>query len=245
MNAAKHTLLVSVLFLCITVSARADEGQRRRMGNATRVHLGPIYGFYTINTKHASQPFSQPGFLVGLRKEIHYDRSFKNYFSFGVDYFLNGLAFKSYYFKPDSVKLYDKKFAYSYSLFIHELHVPLHFKFLLKRADNSLYSPYIVGGYHLRYLVNSNLTVKQNSVFVKKDNPEVTFNTPLISKKLNAFVSLGFGWQKNNLASSKGSFFAELNFRYGFSPYTFETDYAATSLNINGAHLALALGFKL
>ncbi len=242
----KHTLWLSVLCLFLSNICMADDGpQRKKTGNATRINFGPVISLYTINKKHATAPTQKISVLAGFRREVHVDRTYKSYFSFGIDYFFHGLNFKSYYFKPDSIKLYDKSFGYNYALNLHELNLPLQYKFLFKRADNSLYSPYITLGYHLRYLLFSNLKITQNGNLIKKDNPDVTFNNPIMTNKLNAFVSTAFGWQKNNLASSKGSFFVELNFRYGFSPYLFEADYAASSLNINGLHLSLQLGLKL
>ena len=173
------------------------------------------------------------------------NREYNTYFLIGVDYFFHGLTFKSYYFKPDTLKLYDKSFGYTYSLFIQEINIPFQFKYLFKREDNSLYSPYIAVGYHLRCLLPGTLKVKQNGELVKSDEPDLTFKNPLFWNKLNAFVSASVGWQKNHLTpSAKGSFFAELNFRYGFSAYSFQTDYSASSLYINGGHLSLLIGLK-
>jgi hypothetical protein len=122
--------------------------------------------------------------------------------------------------------------------------LPVQVKYLFKRADNSLYSPYLVAGYQLRYLLPSSLKVKQNGKLIKDDNPDLKFKNGLLVNKMNAFVSLGLGWQKNSLRNAKGSFFVEVNGRYGFSPYYFETNYSASSLYINGAHLSLQVGLK-
>ncbi|MCE3227555.1 MAG: hypothetical protein K0S32_2106, partial [Bacteroidetes bacterium] len=43
---------------------------------------------------------------------------------------------------------------------------------------------------------------------------------------------------------SRGSFFMELNARYGFSPYFFQEDYTASSMFMNSVHLSLFMGFK-
>ncbi len=187
-----------------------------------------------------------PGLNFGLKREIKADRSRKTFFTFGLEYFMHAFNYYSYYFRPDTLKIYDKKLMnYKYAVFLHEINAPLQLKVLFKRADNSLYSPYLSVGYHLRYLLTSNLMIFKNGELYKKDSPEWTFKNPLISNKLNAFMSASIGWQKNILASSKNSFFVELNYRYGFSQYSFQRDYSATSMYINGTHLCLLMGVKL
>lgn len=210
-----------------------------------RIDLGPAFGFYTINTNHAQNPLPRPSASIGFKKEFRVGSEYNTYFLIGIDYFFHGLTFKSYYFNPDSLKLYDKSFGYTYSLFIHELDLPLQFKYLLKREDNSLFSPYIAIAYHLRYLLPGSLKVEQNGQTIKTDALDLKFKNPLFYNKFNAFVSASVGWQRNSLsARSKGSFFAELNFKYGFSAYSFQTNYSASSLFINGTHLSLQIGLK-
>jgi hypothetical protein len=216
----------------------------RTAGNGTRINFGPVIGFYSINKNHATRPSQKPSLLVGFKREIHLGNEYKTFFLFGIDYFLHGLNFKSYYFDPDSLKIYDKSFSYSYSVVIQELNLPLQVKYLFKREDNSLFSSYVTAGYHLRYLLPGSVKVSQNGNQIIEDQPEIKFKNPLFNEKLNSFASLGVGWQKNSLTSSKGSFFVELNLRYGFSPYYFETSYTASSLYINSLHLSLQLGLK-
>jgi hypothetical protein len=127
---------------------------------------------------------------------------------------------------------------------MHELNIPIQVKYLFKRADNSLFSPYVTVAYHLRYLLPGRLKVRENGNLILEDNPEVRFRNSLLDKKMNAFISAGLGWQKNSLRASKGSFFAELNVRYGFSSYFIETSYAASALYMNAVHISLQLGLK-
>ncbi len=216
----------------------------KNYGNGIRLSIGPCVGFYTINKNHAKSPQQRLSAIIGFRKEFKVGRDYRTFFLVGVDYFFHGLNFKSYYFKPDSLKLYDKSFKYDYTLLINELNLPVQFKYLLKRGDNSLFSPYVSIGYHLRFLLPSSLKVKQDGQLIKSDNPDLKFKTPFLYNKINSFVSASVGFQKNSLSNSKGSFFAELNFRYGFSPYYFQTDYSPTSLYINSTHLSLQLGLK-
>lgn len=216
----------------------------RKQGNGTRFGFGPLVGFYTLKNKHSVQPSAKMSAMVTLKREICVDNNFKGFFLFGLDYLFHGLNYRSYYFKPDSIKLYNKTFDYSYALFIHEINLPLEVKYLFKQEDNSLFSPYVLLAYSLRYLIQGNLTVTENGNFVKKDAPVMKFKTPLFNNKLNSSLTIGAGWQKNSLHSSKGVFFVELNYKYGFSPYYFESAYSASSVFINSGHLNLMIGLK-
>jgi hypothetical protein len=241
----KHRALIIVLFFFFSIHAFPGESPApKKGGNGNRLYFGPVVGFYSINKKHAINPSQKMSATFGFKRELNVGRDYKVFFLIGVDYFFHGLNFRSYYFRPDTLQVYDKSFGYNYSLFIHELNLPLQFKYLFKREDNSLFSPYVSFAYHLRYLLPGNLKITENGNKIKDDSPDVKFKNPLIIDKLNAFVSIGLGWQKNSLTSSKGSFFVELNYRYGFSAYYFETDYAPSSLYINSTHLSILLGLK-
>ena len=50
-----------------------------------------------------------PGLNFGLKREIKADRSRKTFFTFGIEYFMHGLNYYSYYFRPDTLNIYDKK----------------------------------------------------------------------------------------------------------------------------------------
>ncbi len=213
-------------------------------GSRIRLHLGPAFGFYTINPNHANNPQQNFNFLLGLNKELKLSRDYKSFVLIGVDYFLHGLNFNSYYFPAGTLQLYDNNFEYNYNLHVNELQLPVQFKYLFNPEHNSLFSPYLCVGYHLRYLLPSKIRVNYYGNIVEEDMAELKFKTPLLMEELNAAVSLSLGWQKNSLASSKGSFYIEANLRYNFSPYYFEKDYAASSLYINSTHLIVQLGIR-
>lgn len=238
----KHKVLILFLFFSLKLLCFTPRG--RTPGAGIRVFFGPAYAFYNINKNHAVNAVPKMSAMAGFRKEFRFDREYKAFFLFGVDYFFHGLNFKSYYFKQDSIKLYDKTFPYDYSLFIHEVNLPVQFKYSFTRENNSLYSPYIMAGYHLRYLLPGILNVSQNGDAIINDDADLKFKNPLIYNKINSFISIAAGWQKNRISSSRSSFFVEADFRYGFSPYYFAKDYAPSSLFISSTHIGLHLGLK-
>jgi hypothetical protein len=214
------------------------------MGAGVRFFFGPSYGFYQLNKNHAQNAVSKMSAMAGFRKEVRCDRNYKFFFLFGVDYFFYSFGYKSYYFKPDSLQLYDKEFRYDHSLFAHELSLPLQVKFSFRRENNSLFSPYVMFGYHFRYMLPASLTISDETGKVKTDEVDLQFKNKLFYKNVNSGLAVSVGWQKNSLSKSRGSFFMELNARYGFSPYFFQEDYTASSMFMNSVHLSLFMGFK-
>ena len=108
---------------------------KKNTGLGIRFGFGPTIGIYSVNTHHAKSPTPKISALFSFKKEVLCDRDYKFFFLFGVEYFVHGLNFKSYYFKPDSLQLYDKTFPYNYSLVIHELDLPLQVKYSFKREN--------------------------------------------------------------------------------------------------------------
>ncbi|MBK9285173.1 MAG: hypothetical protein IPM51_12805 [Sphingobacteriaceae bacterium] len=213
-------------------------------GQGFRFGFGPCVGFYKINTNHAQSPSGRMSACVNFKKEIRCDREHKVFFLFGVEYFFHGINFRSYYFDQDTLQLYDKKFVYDYSLFIQEIQVPLQMKFSFNRENNTLFSPYVALGYHLRILLPTNVTVKQDGNQILKTSETMLFRNKVMSDRLNSFVSITAGWQKNTINNSRSGIFIEVSYKQGFSPYYFQSKYAANSLWINSSHLSLQVGLK-
>ena len=201
----KHRVLILFTFFTLKLFCIHFPPAGNR-GNGYRFIFGPSIGFYNINTNHAQISSPKMSALIGFRREIRLDKQFQSFFLFGIDYYFHGLNFKSYYFKKDSLKLYDKSFAYNYSLFIHEIDIPLQVKHSFARENNSLYSPYLMLGYHLRFLLPANVDVTQNGNILTNKWEELNFKHPLLSNKINCFVSASFGWQKNAINKSKAGF---------------------------------------
>jgi len=235
---------VLCLILFCNYSGIASTVPNSHFGNRIRLHLGPALGFYTINPNHADQARQKFSFLMGLNKEFRLGGDYKTFVLIGFDYFYHGLGFRSYYFPPDTIQIYDKNFDHDYVLKMHEIQLPFQFKYLFKPEHNSLFSPYIAIGYHLRYFLPASLNVSYFGNTKANNQTDLKFKTPLLIDQLNAAVSLSVGWQKNSLASSKQSFYVELNYRYNFSPYIFNESFAANSLYMNSTHLILQLGIR-
>ena len=248
----KVKFILFIFFLSLNLNCFSDKPPRfykmSTMGESrivrTRVMIAPVLSFYTINKNHASNPQQKMSGLFSLKEEVRLNYKHNMYFLFGVEYMVHGLNFKSYYFKPDSIQLYKGDMNYTYSLYMHEIDIPLQLKLCFSHENNAIFTPYFMIGYHLRTLLDANLKVKQDGELVYKTYEVVSFKNQLITKRNNPFVSVTLGIQKNNLKTYKSCIFAEITYRYGFSPYLLKDSFAPSSLYITGNHLNLGLGFK-
>jgi hypothetical protein len=210
----------------------------------SRVYIAPVVSSYKINRNHASSPRQKMSGAIGIKEEVRLSEAHNFFFLFGIEYMVHGLNFNSYYFKKDSIQLYTGEFNSTYNLYLHEVDIPIQMKVSFNRENNSLYSPYIMLGYHFRTMLAGNLNVKQNGESIDKRVEKITFKNSLFNERCNTFISLTLGVQKNNPNTQRKCIFAELNYRWGFSPYLLTDHFTPSSLYINGNHLSICLGIK-
>ena len=91
----------------------------------TRIMIAPVISFYKINKNHASGVAQRMSGIISMKEEFRLNSSHTMFLSIGAEYFIHGLKFSSYYFKPDSLQLYDGEMKYAYNLYMHELDIPI------------------------------------------------------------------------------------------------------------------------
>jgi hypothetical protein len=231
-------------FICIVVfNTTLVFGQSHNSRDSyTRFGIAPVVGFYKLNSHHAVNAKARMSFSAFLKREKSMDRSNRVFLSMGIEYLLHGVSYRSYYFSQDTLQLYDGSMGYSYRMNIGELNLPIQGKLTFKSTTNSLFTPYISVGYHLRYIMNTNLKVDQDGAQLKDEFVHLKFRNPLLHERFNAFAGINFGVQNHRTRSNSITIFLELSYRYGFSPYYFKTNYSASSVFLNSQHLALNLG---
>jgi hypothetical protein len=243
----KYTFLFLFIFGFVGLSSAEPILPKKRNTDPRfrlRLTVAPVVSIYKVNKNHASNPKQKMSGYVSLREEIRLNRSHTGFLLIGLEYLVHGVNFNSYYFKPDSIQLYDGNMDAKYALNIHEIDVPVQIKYSFTRENNSLFSPYIMFGYHFRTLLFGVLTVQENGQQVKVKKEELTFKTPLFTPKNNPFVSITAGFQRNWPNSTRNCLYAELSYRLGFSPYLLSDTFTPSSLYIRGSHFALGLGVK-
>ena len=241
-----------ILLFCISFVYSTEPNKIIRTGNhvpksplmRTRASISPVISFYRINKNHAGTPSQKMSGLISVKEEIRLNEKHTVFFLIGAEYMVHGLNFASYYFKPDSIHLYTGSFDYTYSLYIHEIDIPIQMKLSFGHENNKIFTGYFMLGYHFRELITGKLKVKQNGEVIEKKNVDVTFKNPLITPRNNPFISLTLGLQKNHPNNTRRCIFAEASFRFGISPYQITDSFAPSSLYINGNHLVFSLGMK-
>lgn len=246
----KYFITVILLFQFCLVSAQ-DEGARRsrnRLKNPivkTRIGISPVLGLYKSNKYATTGTKPKMAFNFSLKEEIRLDRKSQSFLLVGVEYMFHGVNFNSYYFYGDSLKLYTpERLKYKYSITIHELDFPILLKHSFQKETNTIYSSYIFAGYCYRWIIESHLKVTDNGEELVNQYEPLKFKSPAFNTANSSFLSVGGGFQKNT-QSRHNAVFAELQFRYGLSPFYFNESFAPSSLYTSGHFILLTVGFKI
>jgi len=244
-----YLLLLGFLGTALQAMAQEEDGgkqlrvKRRNPRVKTRLGFSPVLGIYSANKHHTSGARQKMAFNLSLKEEFRLDKHNRCFFMAGAEYMMHGLSFNSYYFYPDSLKLYTGKMNYKYSLLIHEVDFPLQFKLSFQKETNRIWTRYIYGGYCYRWLVASHLKVTRSGEDIDSRSVKLKFKLPAFNPVNSSFFNIGFGIQKN-APLRHNAVFAELQFRYALSPFYFSEDFAPSSLYMNGHHVLLTVGVK-
>lgn len=193
----RHTYLLVFTFLfSFVLHAQEDGGKRLRIKRKnpimkTRLGFSPVIAFYGGNKNHTSNVKQKIAFSFSLKEEIRLDKKNQSFLFIGADYIQHGVSFNSYYFYADSIPLYDKTYRYKYNLRIHEINIPLQFKYSFQRENNSMYSSYIFAGYCYRWLIANNLEVSGEGANIVSKKTDLKFKLPAFSYYNNSFFSVG------------------------------------------------------
>src|SRR5688500_7465290 len=99
------------VFLFLVAVTFQSAAQRAKGGHGTTISLGPVLGFYKLDSRHAVAPARKTSLVAGIRREIRADREYRTFIQFGAEYFIHGLNYSSYFFTQDTLQLYDRSFG--------------------------------------------------------------------------------------------------------------------------------------
>lgn len=247
-NHLKYFFVFCLSFILLQSTAQEDGGKklRNKRNNPivkTRISLSPVLGIYTPNKNHTSNAKQKMAFCFSIKEEFRLNKKNKDFLMIGAEYMLHGVNFNSYYFYSDSLKLYNGKMNYKYQLTIHEVDFPIQLKHSFQKETNAIFSSYIFAGYCYRWIVASNLKVDNNGNEIVNQSERTPFKSPAFNSVNSSFLTAGFGFQKNTPLNYK-AIFAELQFRYGLSPFYFNENFTPSSLYITSHFIYLTIGFK-
>ncbi len=241
----KYLILFLVLFW--VGGLLAQRGQNNAQKNPriqTKISVSPVLAFYKVNRHHAGKATQKMAFCFSVKEEIRIDKKSQSFIAIGVEYFLHGLKFNSYYFPKDSIKLYNGNMNATYNLTIQEIDFPVLIKRSFQRENNALLSGYFFASYSYRLLIKSQLSVSYYGDEAAYDNGNLQFKIPAFSTNASSFLSAGAGFQKNNPNKHK-SVYGEIQYKYGLSPLYIKQKYAPSSLFISSHFVCLTVGIKI
>ena len=246
----KYLISLGLLLQFCFVSAQDDGGIRLRTRRKnpivkTRISISPVLGIYRSNKHHTSGTKPKMAFNFSLKEEIRLDKNNQNFLLVGVEYMLHGVNINSYYFYADSLQLYTpERLKYKYSLTIHELDFPVLLKHSFQKETNAIFTSYIFAGYCYRWIIQSHLKVTENGNELVDQYETLKFKSPAFNPVNSSFLAMGGGFQKNTTLRHN-AVFAEIQFRYGLSPFYFNESFAPSSMYINSYFVLLTVGFKI
>jgi hypothetical protein len=246
----KYLITILFAFTFLVASAQEDGGKRLRNARKnprvkTRIGISPVIGLYKTNKNHTAYTRPKMAFNISLKEEIRLDRNNKDFLMIGAEYMFHGLNFNSYYFYSDSLQLYTAdRLRYKYSLTIHEVDFPIQLKHSFQKETNTIFSSYIFAGYCYRWLIESNLKVTENGNELVNQREPLKFKSPAFNPVNSSFFNIGAGFQKNTTLMHN-AIYAEIQFRYGLSPFYFNESFAPSSMFTNSHFIMLTVGFKI
>lgn len=241
-------LLISLSFQCFQGFSQEDGGiklrnKRKNPLVKNRIGISPVIGLYKPNKNHTKNTQQKKSFCISVREEFRLDKTNREFLMIGAEYMLHGLSFNSYYFYSDSLKLYNGNMNYKYNLTLHEIDFPILLKHSFQKETNKIYSSYIFAGYCYRWMVASRLKVDYNGNELISANQKITFKSPAFNPVNSSFFSAGFGIQKN-IPLDYRAFFAEVQVRYGLSPFYFNDSFTPSSLYTTSHFFHATVGYK-
>ncbi len=210
----------------------------------SKVNVGVLYQIYTRNTYHSAEAQYGMSYLFGYHNEFALNKQKQNKFiSIGIEWMHHSFSYSSYYFYPDSIKLYTGNMNYRYYASMNELNFPIQYKYCFSRENNDIHGMYFCLGYIYRVTLLSHLSASFKGSEVNSSSLRPPFKIGVLSPYANSYAGISVGYQKNN-PLGRMRMFMELYARYSFSPFLINTDYTANSLYFNNYTIGIALGVK-
>jgi hypothetical protein len=254
-----QTLTKFILIIICTVSTAMAQNVEYRKGKVkNRISIAPIASIYKNHPQLTTGTKANAGFCGSYKSEILLGR--RSSLLMGLDYFSQGFTFHGYYVAPGYTYLFDKTYAYTHEVSVHELQLPVAMKRAFNNEKDNKYTPYYFVGAGLRYILNSYYVISNDStetvVYDGKGNMDFEYqvftqmaNTLFggkgksITRKLNSFIYGGLGMQYNLRGSGKALYF-ELSYKYGISRLHYTGYNNSNNLNIKDSHLLFNFGLR-
>lgn len=210
----------------------------------SKITAGILLQQYYYNHFHSGNLSAGVSYMIGFHQEFAVDGiKQKNFLSFGAEYLHQSFSFQSYYFRQDSMRVYNGIMNYRYYVSINEFCVPFLYKHNFSRENNDVQGVFYSVGYVYRILMPGKLSVHKEGMQQDAEDIRPRFKIPVWSIYGNSYVQASVGFQKNN-PMGKMKMYAEVFGRYGFSPILIYTSFTASNLYFGNYFVGLSVGIK-
>lgn len=245
-----RSFILSVFMLIASFANASKQYPYERNVVRYRLSFAPVVGFYKNHQYHTINNKALPGFIGSFKVEWFSGK--RSNLMGGIDFYSQGFTFRGYYSAPGNTYEFDQTYAYTHTVSIQEVNMPLLIKTTFISEPDYYVSSYFAGGIVPRYILRSyNLIVNDSTGVTMLDGKgKVDFehsigDLPLIPpvKKLNGFIYLGVGAQYNFRGSAKALFF-ELTYKYGLSRFNYHGYNNSNDLYIRNSNLSFNFGIR-
>ncbi len=187
----------------------------------TSIDAGLVFGFAGTSgyyNYYVSGISANSGYTFGVIEEIPVQK--RSYIQVGLEILKDGVSFNSYFFGPNTSFLYDGNFAYSHSISMNEIHVPVLYKFPIGPTDRKNRSVYMTAGWKWRYIsyTYSQVTNNNTGYLVWSGERDVSTIYRILSPFGSSIFEVSIGYQRNTKKKKKRGWYANFEYNYGLSP---------------------------
>lgn len=185
----------------------------------TEIEAGLVFGFAGADGHYTNGVSASTGYEFGLIEEIPVQK--RSYLLIGAEILGDGVGFNSYYIAPGYNYLYDGSEAFSHSISMNEIHVPILYKFPLGPLDRKNRSIYMTFGWKWRYISFTNTSITSNTAgyLVWEGTRDVSSVYKILSSYGSSIFEVSLGYQRNTKKKKKRGWFMNLEYNYGVSPF--------------------------
>jgi hypothetical protein len=237
----RHGRLLYLVFFYLNITGLFLFSQKNTQYKGIQFSSG--YSFFFLNTRHLSRFYQEwpLSMFVSYSKSLNTKKENKNFFVAGLRVLNQRFGFHSYYFFPDSLKLYDNSFPVSYRINSFSFLAESGLRFEWNNPERYLFTPFLYAGFNLQSPVFYTLRYDYNGKN-QKDNGTAFFRNAWIGPYVNPGLNVLLGVQYNLGRSGKTRFLLDAGGVFFSAPFLIEKNFLPSALYFNYIFLQVQAG---
>ncbi|MEW6468427.1 MAG: hypothetical protein AB1458_05850 [Bacteroidota bacterium] len=210
-----------------------------------RASFMAVVSFYKPNTDYMGNVKPTQGFGLSYKGELNFPESKKLKLLMGIEYLGEGITFDSYYFPVGSTPFYDKNFAYTHKVRLHELYIPILFKQSINSENDNTNSFYFSAGWAYRYMLGAGYRIisKTDSKMAAKGVSPLTIEHDLLMENGSSALMAGIG-AEHRIPNMKQGWVFEVYYRYNLSRHRYIGDNNSNNILFRNNNLSISVGYE-